>query len=323
MSAPERILVTGAAGFIGSTLVDALLGAGRSVVGLDSFDPFYPEELKHRNLVGANASKDFELIRGDIRDPAALDQALTGTGIDCIVHLAAKAGVRPSLEEPALYADVNVNGTSVVLEAAARHEVPRVVFASSSSVYGERDSGPFSEDDRVDRPISPYAATKRACELIAHSFHYAHGFDVSCIRFFTAYGPRQRPDLAIRRFAERMRRGEPLPIYGDGSALRDYTFVGDVVAGLVQAIDASLGFAILNFGAGKPVTVMQLIEQLELAMGVKAEKHFEAPRTGDVPRTWADITAAQKAIGYAPRVGLEEGLARFAEWLDGEPSLNE
>jgi UDP-glucuronate 4-epimerase len=318
MSAPRRILVTGAAGFIGSTLVDTLLAAGRSVVGFDSFDPFYPEAMKQRNLVGALESNAFELVRGDIRDREAMDRALSDGSIDCIVHLAARAGVRPSLEEPALYTDVNVNGTSVLLEAAVRHDVPRVVFASSSSVYGERDSGPFREDDRVDRPISPYAATKRAGELIAHSFHYAHGIDISCIRFFTAYGPRQRPDLAIRRFAERMRRGEPLPIYGDGSALRDYTFVGDVVDGLVQAIDTSLGFAILNFGAGKPVTVMQLIEQLEVALGVQAEKHFEEPRTGDVPRTWADITAAQDALGYQPKVTLDEGLARFADWLDQE-----
>jgi UDP-glucuronate 4-epimerase len=320
MSAPSRILVTGAAGFIGSTLVDALLDEGREVVGFDSFDPFYAERLKLQNLADARASDRFELIRGDVRDGKAFDQTVSSESIDCIVHLAAKAGVRPSLEQPALYADVNVNGTSVVLESAVRHEVSRVVFASSSSVYGERDEGPFHEDDRVDFPISPYAATKRAGELIAHSFHHAHGIDVSCIRFFTAYGPRQRPDLAIRRFAERMQRSEPLPIYGDGSALRDFTFVGDVVDGLVRAIDTSLGFAVLNFGAGKPITVNQLIEQLEASLGVKADRRYEAARTGDVSRTWADISAARKALGYAPKVGLEEGLARFVAWLGAQPA---
>ncbi len=318
MSRAESVLVTGAAGFIGSTLVDLLLADGRQVTGFDSFDPFYPEHEKLRNLEGALARPGFRLVRGDVRDAAALARVLGETRFDCIVHLAALAGVRPSLERPAAYADVNVNGTTVLLEAAVRHGVPRFVFASSSSVYGERESGPFLETDRVDRPISPYAATKKAGELIAHTFHSAHGLHVTCVRFFTAYGPRQRPDLSIRHFAECMRRGDPIPIYGDGSVLRDFTFVGDVADGLVRAVDTPLGYAILNFGAGRAIQLLEMIELLERALGTKARKDFQPPVTGDVPRTLADITAARKALGYAPRVGFEEGLERFVAWLDGK-----
>jgi UDP-glucuronate 4-epimerase len=237
---------------------------------------------------------------------------------DAVVHLAALAGVRPSLERPAAYADVNVNGTTVLLEAAVRSGVPRFVFASSSSVYGERERGPFLETDRVDRPISPYAATKKAGELVAHTFHSAYGLDVTCVRFFTAYGPRQRPDLSIRHFAECMRRGESIPIYGDGSVLRDFTYVGDVADGLVRAVDTPLGYAILNFGAGRAIQLLEMIELLERALGTKARKDFLPPVRGDVPRTLADITAARKALGYEPRVGFEEGLERFVAWLDGK-----
>jgi UDP-glucuronate 4-epimerase len=316
MSRAESVLVTGAAGFIGSTLVDQLLEEGRSVVGLDNFDPFYPEEEKLRNLAGATSSGDFRLVRGDIRDAKLVDELMGETRFDSVVHLAALAGVRPSLERPVAYADVNVNGTSVLLDAAVRHGKPRFVFASSSSVYGERESGPFLETDRVDLPISPYAATKKAGELVSHTFHSAHGLEVTCVRFFTAYGPRQRPDLAIRRFSERMRRGEPIPIFGDGSAIRDFTFVADVADGLVRAADTPLGYAILNFGAGRAITVLEMIEHLERALGVEAQKDFQDPQVGDVPRTLADVSAAQKAIGYQPRVTFEQGIERFVAWLD-------
>lgn len=317
MSRADSVLVTGAAGFIGSTLVDRLLAEGRRVVGLDSFDPFYPEAEKRANLAGALASSDFRLVEGDIRDAARVAELMDETRFDCVVHLAALAGVRPSLERPAAYADVNVHGTAVLLEAAVRHGGPRFVFASSSSVYGERASGPFRETDRVDHPLSPYAATKKGGELLAHTFYSAHGLDVTCVRFFTAYGPRQRPDLAIRRFSERMRAGRPIPIFGDGSALRDFTYVDDVVDGVVGAIDRPLGYAILNFGAGRAVTVLELVEVLERALGVEAKKDFQAPQTGDVPRTLADVSAAREALGYEPRVSLEEGIERFVAWLDG------
>ena len=315
MSRAGTVLVTGAAGFIGSTLVDALLADGREVVGFDSFDSFYAESEKQQNIEAALKSARFRMVRGDVRDADRLRTLLEETRFDCIVHLAALAGVRPSLERPSAYADVNVSGTSTLLEMAVACGQPRFVFASSSSVYGERESGPFVETDRVDRPISPYAATKKAAELVCHAFHSAHGFDITCIRFFTAYGPRQRPDLAIRRFAERMLRGEPIPIFGDGSAVRDFTYVGDVVDGLVRAVDTSLGYAVLNFGAGRAISVLEMVSQLERALGVSAKKDFQAPQVGDVPRTLADISAARKALGYEPRVRFEQGVDLFAAWL--------
>jgi len=312
---PSRVLVTGAAGFIGSTLVDRLLSEGREVVGLDSFDPFYAEADKLRNLERASAQRAFRLERGDIRDAALVAKLIEGARCDGIVHLAALAGVRPSLERPSLYADVNVHGSAVVFEQAARHGVPSTVFASSSSVYGERTGGPFRESDPVERPVSPYAATKRAGELIAHTFHHAHGIGIVCARIFTAFGPRQRPDLAIRKFADRMRRGESIPIYGDGTAVRDFTFVDDLVDGLVRALDAELGFAILNFGAGRTVSVLEVVRALEQELGVPARIEWLPRQTGDVSRTWADVSAARTALGYEPRVSLQEGIARFVAWL--------
>ncbi len=314
MSRPERVIVTGAAGFIGSTLIERLLRDGRSVVGLDSFDPFYAEPHKRSNLRAAARDGRFRLVEGDIRDGAALADAFAG-GADAVVHLAALAGVRPSLERPAAYADVNVRGTAAVAEAAVRARVGRLLFASSSSVYGEREGGPFRETDPVERPISPYAATKRAGELLLHAFHAAHGTSVTCARIFTAYGPRQRPDLAIRKFAERMLRGDAIPVFGDGSALRDFTYVDDLIDGLVRALDTDLGFAILNFGAGRTVSVAEVIASLERALDRKAEIQWLPRQTGDVSRTWSDSAAARAALGYAPSVSLDEGIGRFVEWL--------
>ena len=316
MSRPERILVTGAAGFLGSTLVDRLLAEGREVVGLDSFDPFYPEEQKQRNLASALGAATFQLVRGDIRNADSVASLFNETRFDSVVHLAALAGVRPSLERPAVFADVNVHGTTVVLKAAVNHGNPRVVFASSSSVYGEREDGPFRETDSVERPISPYAATKRAGELVAHTFHHAHDLSVTCARIFTAYGPRQRPDLAIRKFAERMLDGMPIQVFGDGHSLRDFTYVDDIVDGLVKAIDRDLGFTILNFGAGRKVTVLEVIELLEKTLKVPAEIEWLPAQTGDVRRTWSDSRAARKALGFEPQVVLEEGITRFADWLE-------
>ena len=317
MSRPQRILVTGAAGFIGSTLTDALLAQGREVVGLDSFDEFYAAESKLRNLEQALVNPAFRLVRGDIRDAQRVGKLFDETKFDAVVHLAGLAGVRPSLERPAVYADVNVNGTAVMLEQAVRYGIERMVFASSSSVYGEREQGPFRETDPVERPISPYAATKRACELLAHSFHHTHGISVTCARIFTAYGPRQRPDLAIRKFADRMLRGEPIPVFGDGSTVRDFTFVEDLVRGLVAALDTDLGFSILNFGGGRTVSVLEVVRALESELGVRAKIEFLPRQTGDVSRTWADISAARAALGYAPATPFEAGIARFALWLRG------
>jgi UDP-glucuronate 4-epimerase len=320
MSRPGRILVTGGAGFVGSTLTDRLLGEGREVVVLDSFDPYYPEAAKRENLSGALRSSRFRLEAGDLRDPAAVQRAIVGA--EAVVHLAALAGVRPSLERPADYADVNVRGTAVLAEAMTRAGVGRLVFASSSSVYGEREgqSGPFREGDPVERPVSTYAATKKAGELLLHAFHHAHGLSVTCARIFTAYGPRQRPDLAIRKFAERMRAGRPIPVYGDGSSTRDFTYVDDLVDALVRAVDTDLGYSILNFGAGRTVRLLDVIAELERALGRKAEIEWLPPQTGDVSRTWADTSAAQAALGWQPKVSLEEGVSRFAAWLAGRSS---
>ncbi|MGH0034413.1 MAG: GDP-mannose 4,6-dehydratase [Myxococcota bacterium] len=319
MKKAQRVLVTGAAGFIGSTLVDRLLAEGRSVVGLDNFDLFYAESEKRRNLAGAMESPEFRLVQGDIRDAKAVDGLFAEGRFDAVVHLAALAGVRPSLERPVEYADVNVIGTSVLLQAAVNHGNPVFVFASSSSVYGEREDGPFKETDRVDRPVSPYASTKKAGELVGHTFHHGWGLPFTGVRFFTAYGPRQRPDLAIRKFSERMKAGEPIPVYGDGSALRDFTYIDDVVDGLVRACDRDLGYAILNFGAGRKISVKEMIACLEKALGVDASIDWQPPVTGDVPRTWADIGAAREALGYEPQLSFEEGVARFAAWLE-DPS---
>jgi UDP-glucuronate 4-epimerase len=315
LTACERLLVTGAAGFIGSTLTERLLAEGRRVVGFDSFDPFYPESHKQANLASALRSGGFSLVRADLRDAAALRRVFTGERFDAVVHLAALAGVRPSLERPAEYADVNVRGTAALLEAAVRAGGPRVVFASSSSVYGERSDGPFRESDPVERPVSPYAATKRAGELVAHTFHHAWGLSVTCARIFTAYGPRQRPDLAIRKFADRLLEGKSLPVFGDGSAQRDFTYVDDLVEGLVRAIDRDLGFALLNFAGGRTVSVLEVIQALERELGVRAEIDWQPEQTGDVRTTWGDISAARAALGYDPRVPFEEGLRRFADWL--------
>jgi len=285
---------------------------------LDSFDPFYPEEMKRRNIKGASSRKNFRLVVGDIRDARIVDQLFADGKFDVVVHLAALAGVRPSLEHPKAFVDVNVNGTTVLLEAASKHGKPRFVFASSSSVYGERKDGPFQENDRVDHPISPYAATKKAGELIAHAFHCIRGLPVTCVRVFTCYGPRQRPDLAIRLFAEKMRRGQPIPIFGDGSSLRDFTYIDDIVDGLVRAVDTDLGFAILNLGAGRMVSILEFVEALEKELGVVAKREYLPRQVGDVSMTSADITAAGKVLGYKPKVFLEEGIARFVRWLNEE-----
>jgi len=320
MSRPARVLVTGAAGFIGSTLSARLLAEGREVVGLDSLDPYYPVEMKRRNLAPLEASPGFRFVHGDVRDPASLAAAFGGGPVAGVAHLAALAGVRPSLERPVEYADVNVVGSARVFEACVQAGVEHVVFASSSSVYGERlDGEPFRETDPVERPISPYAATKRAGELLAHSFHHTRGLPVVCARIFTAYGPRQRPDLAVRAFAERIRRGESIPVFGDGKSLRDFTFVDDLVDGLVRALDRGLGFEILNLGAGRTVSVLEVVELLERALGRTARIEWLPRQTGDVSRTWADIGAAGRLLGYAPRTSLEAGIARFVEWLETQP----
>jgi UDP-glucuronate 4-epimerase len=313
----KRILVTGAAGFIGSWLTERLLDRGDAVVGFDNFDPFYDRAIKERNLARAMAQPRFQLVEGDLRDRGAVDGLFGAEGFDAVVHLAARAGVRPSLADPTGYCDTNLSGTANLLEAMREAACDRLVFASSSSVYGNNRKVPFHEDDRVDFPISPYAATKKAGEELCHVYHAVRGFSVLALRFFTAYGPRQRPEMAIHAFTRRLLSGEPIPVFGDGSMERDFTYVDDVVDGVEAATDhviGTAGFAILNLGESEPVRLGDLIEALERATGRRAtiDRHPVPP--GDVDRTFADVSRARDLLGYRPRVGLEEGLRRFVAW---------
>jgi UDP-glucuronate 4-epimerase len=313
------VLVTGAAGFIGSHLVDRLLEMGEEVVGLDHFDDFYPTEIKRRNLTKALCfGPAFRLVEGDVRDGALLGGLFAEKRFDAVVHLAARAGVRPSIERPELYADVNVRGTVVLLEAARAAGVRRLVLASSSSVYGVGTPAPFREDTPCDRPVSPYAASKRAMEHFARAYHELYGLDIACLRFFTAYGPRQRPDLAIHKFARLIEAGQPVPFFGDGSTGRDYTYIDDIAAGTLGALYRARGFGIYNLGENRVVTLAELLAKLEAALGKKAVRQQLPEQPGDVPLTSADISKSRQMLGYAPAIGLEEGLARFVAWLRSE-----
>ena len=309
-----KALVTGAAGFIGSHLSERLLTEGWSVVGVDNFDDFYEPRIKRRNIEGCLKNKNFELLEGDIRDSAAMDKAM-GDGVEIVVHLAARAGVRPSIVQPLLYAEVNVNGTMVLLEAVKKHKVSNFIFGSSSSVYGNNKKVPFSEEDNVDFPISPYAATKRAAELICHTYHHLYGIDVTCLRFFTVYGPRQRPDLAIHKFAKLIEQDKAIPVYGDGTMMRDFTYIDDIIDGTVAAIEKCSGFEIYNLGESRPISVNDLITEIEKALGKRVVKEYLPPQPGDVERTYADVTKAVRELGYEPRTKIEAGLAKFVTWF--------
>ena len=326
MSRPDslssrRVLVTGAAGFIGSHLVDRLLAEGWTVTGLDNFDPFYAEDAKRANLANALKNPRFRLVEADIRDASALQKALP-EAFDVIVHLAAKAGVRPSIADPSAYQEVNVGGTQVLLELARERGIQQFVFASSSSVYGVDPDVPWQEDAASLQPISPYAATKVAGELLGHVYAHLYGLRFIALRFFTVYGPRQRPDLAIHKFARRMLAGEPIPVYGDGSTRRDYTFVADTVQGIRAAMhyDAS-PYAVINLGNDRTVSLADLIAALERALGVDAIIDRQPEQPGDVPQTWASLNKARTLLHYAPQTSLDDGLATFANWLRTQPDF--
>ncbi len=313
------VLVTGGAGFIGSHLLDRLVQRGDDVVCLDNFDDYYAPEAKRANVASAAASGRVELVEGDIRDAGLCMDVVGRADVEAVVHLAARAGVPASLERPQLCEQVNCGGTVNLLEAARRSgRVGRFVFASSSSVYGLNSKVPFAEDDPVPHPVSPYAATKRAGELLCHVYHHLYGLSVACLRFFTVYGPRQRPDLAIHRFARLIEDGRPVPVCGDGDASRDYTYVSDTVDGIVAALDAPpgrIGFEVINLGNGSPVRLCELVELIQESLGREAAIERRPPRPGDVPVTWADLSRAQALLGYEPRVPIRQGLARFVEWL--------
>ena len=312
----RRMLVTGGAGFIGSTLVDRLLDQGDSVTVIDNLDSFYPRSRKLQNLQIASLNPRFELAELDIRDGDAISLIFSRFEPEVVVHLAARAGVRPSIENPALYVAVNVQGTVHLLNSASRREPrPKFIYASSSSVYGDRHDVPFRETDPVDHPVSPYAVTKKACELLAHTFHHLHGLPVTGLRFFTAYGPRNRPDLAVARFASLIERGEPVPMFGDGTTRRDYTYVDDIVDGIVRAVDRCEGHHLYNLGNSEPVELRELIASLGQALGKTPIVNQLPEQPGDVRQTYADITRAGIELGYHPSTPLKEGLRRFVKWF--------
>lgn len=315
------ILVTGAAGFIASHLSEHLLASGRSVVGLDNFDDFYDPALKERNVARALEHDAFTLVRGDIRDPELL-QALPDN-IDTVVHIAARAGVRPSIAEPLLYYDVNVTGTLRLLELTRIRGIRRFVFASSSSVYGNNKKVPFSEEDPVDHPISPYAATKKAGELLVHTYHHLHDISCICLRFFTVYGPRQRPDLAIRKFARLMASGEEIPVFGDGTSQRDYTYIDDILQGLDGAlrwVEGGGGFEVVNLGESRTIALRDMIRILSREMEVTPHLRHLPMQPGDVFRTFADISKARNLLGYDPGWEFEAGIRAFVQWMREEES---
>ena len=315
-----QVLVTGAAGFIGSHVCERLLRDGHRVVGLDHFNAFYDPAQKERNIaeIARVGGDRFTLARVDLRDLAALREAMVG--VDAVVHLAAMAGVQPSIREPLVYADINVRGTLHVLEAIREAGIKRLVFASSSSVYGNAQRVPFTEDEPVDRPISPYAATKKAGELLCHTWHHLHGISVICLRFFTVYGPRQRPDLAISKFIRMIDNGEPIVLFGDGSSSRDYTYVLDTVEGIARALTrtAQPGYDIYNIGNSAPIALIELVTRIEAAVGTRARIEWLPMQAGDVERTWADLTRAHAALGYQPHTAIEDGLAAQVAWYRGQ-----
>ena len=311
--------MTGGAGFIGSHLCERLIREGKEVVSLDVFDNFYSRSRKLKNIDSMKDVDRYHLYEGDIRNPALLEEMLGHHPLDAVVHLAGRAGVRPSLEMPRLYSDVNVTGTATLLEHCRIYKVSRFIFGSSSSVYGNGNTVPFSEATPADEPVSPYAASKRAGELLCHSYHHLYDFDVACLRFFTVYGPRQRPEMAIHKFTRLIDQGEAVPLFGDGSSARDYTYVEDIVDGITAALAKVRGYQILNLGRAEVVTLRELVGHIERALGKKASIVTQSEQPGDVRTTCADLTRAREVLGYQPRVGIEEGIRRFVEWYrEGE-----
>jgi UDP-glucuronate 4-epimerase len=318
----KNILITGGAGFIGSHLVDRLLAEGGwRITVVDDFNDFYDPAIKRENVRTRLSNPDYQLVEADIRNQTALEQAFGGTAFDCIVHLAARAGVRPSLKEPRLYVETNINGTLNLLELARTRGVKQFVFGSSSSVYGMNAKIPFSEDDPIFNPISPYAATKAAGELICHSYAHLYALRIVCLRFFTVYGARQRPDLAIHKFAKLISAGKPIPVFGDGTTRRDYTYIDDIIAGVRAAMDYDQSnYEVINLGESRTVELRELISLLEQALDRTAEIDRQPLQPGDVTQTFADISKARVLLGYDPQTQIEAGIEKFVEWFRETPA---
>ncbi len=314
----SHILVTGGAGFIGSHVVDRLLAGGHRIRVVDNFDDFYPAAIKRANLSAASRHPSFELIEGDIRDQDLMRRLCRG--VDSVVHLAARAGVRPSIADPFLYFDVNLNGSLAVFEASRAERVRRVVVASSSSVYGNYPEIPFREDLHLNRPVSPYAASKLACEQLSHCYHHLHGLEIVNLRFFTAYGPRQRPEMAIHKFVRAIEQGGEITLFGRGTR-RDYTYIDDIVGGVEAALDGPGGYRIYNLGNSTMIELDALLAGIERVLGRKAKVKRIGMQPGDVDQTCADLSRAGAELGYRPEVSLEEGLARFVDWYRARPEL--
>jgi len=317
----KQVLITGGAGFIGSHLVDRLLAEGEwQVTVVDDFNDFYDPAIKHENANRAAKNPNYRLFETDIRDKAALAKVFEQNRIQSIVHLAARAGVRPSLDQPHLYAETNINGTLNLLELARAHGIKQFVFGSSSSVYGINAKVPFSEDDPIRQPISPYAATKGAGELLCHTYTHLYGIRCVCLRFFTVYGPRQRPDLAIHKFARLISEGKPIPVFGDGTTRRDYTFVNDIIQGVRASIDyvgdsAKSNYEVINLGESRTVELRELIALIEKELDMPAVIDRKPLQPGDVPQTYADISKARELLGYDPQTQIEEGIEKFVHWF--------
>lgn len=309
-----NLLLTGGAGFIGSSLIDGLLKNHYRVICFDDFNDYYDPRIKRRNISEYSSNQDVLIVEGDIRDANILRSVFECNDIEVIVHLAARAGVRPSLHEPLLYVDTNINGTLNLLEFARDYNVERFIFGSSSSVYGINKKVPFSEDDMVDNPISPYAATKKAGELLCHTYHHLYGLSVMCLRFFTVYGPRQRPEMAIHKFTREIDEGIRIPMFGDGTTKRDYTYIDDILDGIMSALDKKFSYEIVNLGDSRVVELKYLISLIENNLGKKALIEEFPTQPGDVLITYADIKKANKLLGYEPKVNIEEGIRRFTEW---------
>lgn len=313
----RRILITGGAGFIGSHLVDRLISEDRwQVTVVDDFNDFYSPSIKRDNIAAFQNKKQFTLHETDIRDRERLSSLFQQQQFDCIVHLAARAGVRPSLTQPELYTETNVNGTLNLLELAREHKVPQFVFGSSSSVYGNNAKVPFNEDDPIRNPISPYAATKAAAELLCHTYTHLHGIRCLCLRFFTVYGARQRPDLAIHKFAKLITQSQPIPVFGDGTTRRDYTYIDDIISGVRAAIDYNqTNYEVINLGESRTVELRELVSLLEKELDMPAVIDRQPLQPGDVRQTFADITKAKRLLNYNPQTQIEDGIRKFVEWF--------